>query len=145
MKSKISVRIIKSRFEMNVYDEEMLIQTFPVGIGQHTGDKEAVGDKRTPEGTFTVTSIEDSSKWTHDFYDGRGIIANAYGPWFIRLSTKSTETKSGKIWIGIGIHGTHDPVHVGTLCTEGCIRMKNEDLLKLVRIIEVGSIVEIKA
>jgi len=128
---------------MQVYANNNLIHEYPVGVGANVGDKEAVGDKRTPEGVFKIVSIEDSSQWSHDFFDGKGLIEKAYGPWFIRLSTTSAETKSHKTWIGIGIHGTHDPSSIGTLCTEGCIRMKNEDILELVNKVGVGTPVEI--
>ena len=50
------------------------------------------------------------------------MIKGAYGPWFIRLKTP---------WKGIGIHGTHDPDSIGKDITEGCIRLKNSDLLDL--------------
>jgi lipoprotein-anchoring transpeptidase ErfK/SrfK len=89
-----------------------------------------VGDNRTPEGDFTISSIEDSRSWTHDFRDGKGAIRGAYGPWFIRLATPG--------WKGIGIHGTHDPDSIGTAVTEGCIRLKNADLIRLAAWISVG-------
>ena len=79
----------------------------------------------TPVGTFTVDEIDDASSWPHDFGDGRGEIAGAYGPWFISLDT---EALSGGAWDGIGIHGTHDPQSIGTDASEGCIRLHNEDL-----------------
>jgi len=70
----------------------------------------------------------------HDFGDGKGPIAGAYGPKFIRLKTG---------WSGIGIHGTHDPAYIGKRVTEGCIRLKNEDLAELVPYVKVGMKVQI--
>ena len=32
---------------------------------------------------------------------------------------------------GIGIHGTHDPESIGTMVTQGCVRLWNEDLEEL--------------
>ena len=52
------------------------------------------------------------------------MIKGAYGPWFIRLATG---------WKGIGIHGTHDPDSRGSMATEGCIRMSNEEVQELRR------------
>jgi lipoprotein-anchoring transpeptidase ErfK/SrfK len=143
MNSDIWIKIIKSMFELNVYDADKLMLTFSVAIGENPGVKQSIGDKRTPEGTFYIVNIEDASKWEHDFMDGKGILSNAYGPWFIRLSTTSKETKSGQTWTGIGIHGTHNPGSIGTKCTEGCIRMLNEDLLKVVQMVKVGTKVQI--
>ncbi|MBR0037381.1 MAG: L,D-transpeptidase [Bacteroidales bacterium] len=116
--------------------EIMLTDTlllFPISCGRNLGHKLRTGDMRTPEGTFRVTSIEDASDWGHDFHDGNGFIRHAYGPWFFRLSFGH----------GIGIHGTHDPASMGLRATEGCIRLRNEDLQKLRPYIKIGMWVEI--
>lgn len=84
---------------------------------------------KTPEGVFSICDIQNSQKWTHDFHDGKGEIKGAYGPFFIRLATPGHK--------GIGIHGTHDSLSIGTRATEGCIRLKNEDLERLVPMLNV--------
>ena len=38
----------------------------------------------------------------------------------------------------IGIHGTHLPESIGTRCTEGCIRLNNDDLRELKEYIKIG-------
>jgi len=140
----ISIVIKKSLFEMLVFSDGKLVKTYPVALGRNPGDKQRVGDNRTPEGSFTVTSIENSSSWEHDFGDGKGPIPGAYGPWFIRLSTLSFETRSGSKWVGIGIHGTHDPSSIGTRASEGCIRMYNDDVDSLKKVVKVGTPVRIE-
>ena len=127
--------VTKSAYTLELFEGETLVATFPVAVGKNGGEKQAVGDNRTPEGEFAVSSIEDSRKWTHDFGDGKGEVKGAYGPWFIRLATP--------VWKGIGIHGTHDPVSIGTAATEGCIRLRNSDLLRLVARISVGTRVRV--
>ena len=97
----------------------------PIGLGKNKGDKIRIGDNRTPEGTFTIQSIEKSAHWIHDFHDGFGPRKGAYGNWFIRLNVPDFH--------GIGIHGTCFPESIGTRCSEGCIRLKNDDLEKLVK------------
>lgn len=125
----------KSNFEIYLYKGSKLEKRYPVAVGLVSGDKEEPGDNKTPEGTFTVKSLEDSRHWVYDFGDGKGPIEGAFGPWFIRLETG---------WEGIGIHGTHDPGSMGTRCTAGCIRMENEALLDVVSIIDEGSTVIIR-
>lgn len=127
--------IDKSNFMLYLYQGEGRAGAFPIALGAVSGDKKFPGDNRTPLGTFTVESIENSSYWVYDFNDGKGPIEGAYGPWFIRLKTP---------WEGIGIHGTHDPSSIGTMCTAGCLRVTNEDLLKLVEKIQVGGLVHIQ-
>lgn len=140
----ISIVIKKSTFQLFLYKDGVLVKTYPVALGRNAGDKERVGDCRTPEGDFTITSIDDSHAWEHDFGDGKGPIKGAYGPWFFLLSTLATETKSGKKWEGIAIHGTHDPASIGTRASEGCIRLHNEDVDSLKRIVRVGTPVRIE-
>ena len=99
------------------------IAEYPMACGKNVGNKQMVGDMKTPEGVFEVQQIQDASTWTHDFNDGKGVIKNAYGPWFIRLLTPGHS--------GIGIHGTHAPESIGTRATEGCMRLQNENVAKL--------------
>ena len=94
---------------------------YPISCGRGYGDKQRRGDLRTPEGLFHITQIVDASQWGHDFGDGLGYIPHAYGPWFVRLSAGN----------GIGIHGTHDPGSMGLRASEGCIRLRNEDIAAL--------------
>lgn len=101
----------------------------PICIGKNPGNKQRRGDMKTPEGVFSVQDIQDSSGWKHDFGDGKGEIEGAYGPHFIRLYVPGHQ--------GIGIHGTHKPETIGTRDSEGCIRLKNEDLEKLIQFVSV--------
>lgn len=100
---------------------------YPVCVGLNKGQKQKKGDMKTPECTtsnpFTITEIKDASKWYHDFGDGRGSIL-AYGNWFMRLKTPG--------FTGIGIHGsTNNENSVPGRGSEGCIRLRNEDLDEL--------------
>ena len=124
------VRIDKSAFRLDYIEGREIVASFPVALGLVPGNKERRGDCRTPEGLFEIEQIQDSSWWTHDFGDGKGPIGGAYGPWFLRLKTG---------WQGIGIHGTHDPDSIGTLVTEGCIRLLNENVLWLRERVVVGT------
>ena len=128
------IRIEKGKFTLSLMREARVVKTFPVAIGKNVGNKTKSGDMRTPEGTFSVERIQDSSAWVHDFGDGNGPIAGAYGPKFIRLKTG---------WSGIGIHGTHDPASIGKRVTEGCIRLNNENLAELVPYVKSGMKVQI--
>ena len=100
---------------------------YPVCVGLAKGQKQRKGDMKTPECTaenpFAITEIVDASKWTHDFGDGRGSILS-YGNWFMRLKTPGHS--------GIGIHGsTNNESSVPGRGSEGCIRLRNNDLDEL--------------
>ena len=130
------ILITKSSFSLHYFNNEGQ-ETFAAGcaLGKNPGQKEKRGDMKTPVGTFVVDDVVDSSWWTHDFGDGKGEIAGASGPYFISLNTD--ELSQGN-WGGIGIHGTHDPASIGTLASEGCIRLRNEDVEKLRPLVHVG-------
>ena len=120
---KYRILVSKSRYTLSLFRGNDLVKEYPIAVGSNPGDKQRVGDHRTPVGNFKIVSIENASGWKHDFGDGKGKIAGAYGPWFLRLDAKG--------WKGIGIHGTHDPDSRGTMATEGCIRLSNEDIAEL--------------
>lgn len=133
-----SIEISKRDFRLTVRDSlDRVMLSLPIACGKHYGQKEKVGDMKTPEGNFTIREINDSSHWKHDFKDGLGLIEGAYGPYFIRLWTEPHT--------GIGIHGTHLPSSIGSRTTEGCIRLTNDDLKRLVRYVYVGMPVRILA
>lgn len=130
------ILIDKGRMTLKVYDTRGVIRMkFPIGVGINPGNKKRKGDHRTPEGEFKVIAIQPSSGWTHNFNDGKGVIKGCYGPWFIRLRTPVSDH--------IGIHGTHLPETIGSRCTEGCVRLHNEDVAKLKEKTKVGMLVKI--
>ena len=136
-----SILIKKSEFRLYLLEDGKVIRSFPVALGKNAGQKRVSGDMKTPDGSFPIDEVIDSSDWTHDFGDGKGEIEGAYGPYFISLDTSEL---SGGAWDGIGIHGTHDPTSIGTRASEGCIRMHNSDLLALKKHITVDTQVTIE-
>jgi hypothetical protein len=129
--------INKADMSLSLYNYKgELLQKAGVATGKNAGTKATVGDNKTPEGTFTIASVEDASGWSHDFKDDSlGTIKGAYGPWFIRLNVPGQK--------GIGIHGTHDENSIGGRASEGCIRMRNADLQQLVAKIKIATVVVI--
>ena len=121
--NKYRIVVTKSDYKLSLFKGNELIKQYPIAVGKNPGDKQYRGDHRTPVGNFKVVSIENASSWSHDFRDGKGKIKGAYGPWFLRLDAKG--------WKGIGIHGTHDPDSRGSMATEGCVRLSNEDIQEL--------------
>ncbi len=129
---EVRIVIKKTDFMLRGYDlSGNLLFEYPVSIGKNPDldDKKEVGDNRTPEGTFKVVSVEDSSSW---IFEGE----YAYGPWFIRLATQP--------WTGIGLHGTNEPEKIGMPVSRGCVRLHNKHLEKLMKAVKVGSVVEIR-
>lgn len=128
------VIVDKEAMRLHLFDYQgEAIKSYGISCGKNYGNKQIIGDMKTPEGIFHVIDIEDASTWEHDFKDGKGRIEGAYGPWFLRLSVPGHK--------GIGIHGTHKPESIGTRDTEGCIRLANQDIEDLKRRINPGMVV----
>jgi lipoprotein-anchoring transpeptidase ErfK/SrfK len=55
----------------------------------------------------------------------------------------------GAFWMGLsrphyGIHGTNNPASIGHMVSHGCIRMYNQDVLELSKIVPIGTRVTIR-
>ncbi len=118
------ILIDKSSLRLYVITEKNdTIDSFPISAGRNYGQKLRSGDNRTPEGKFTIVSIEKSSGWQHTTSADDGSRVSVYGPWFLRLSCPQSRH--------IGIHGTYSEKTIGSRESEGCVRMHCADVEKL--------------
>ena len=119
-------RIVVSKKALMLYvineKNDTLFQR-PIACGKNFGNKTVIGDRKTPEGEFKIKMMYDATSWKHDFGDGQGMRLGAYGPLFFRLNVPSFND--------IGIHGTIFPESIGTRSSEGCVRLRNEDIKAL--------------
>lgn len=105
--------------------------SYGMACAKNYGTKHKGWDCRTPEGFFSVKKIQNSENW--HFVDENGVESKKtgeFGPRFIRLNTPVTNS--------VGIHGTCAPWSIGGRRTHGCIRIKNENILKLVEMVDSG-------
>ena len=94
------------------------------------GQKTKADDWKTPEGTFRIHGVYNSTDWTY-----KDTKDKCYGPFFISLITPG-------FW-GIGIHGTNSPYSVPGRRSHGCMRMHNEDIVRVRRMVDKDSRVTI--
>jgi len=107
------------------------IETFPVAVGRK--------EYETPTGRFAVTDKSEDPPWVEfDWNDpSRTIRTIPTGP----------ENPLGRRWIGftaaygwqIGLHGTPQPELIGQAVSHGCVRMRNEDIMKIYGRVTVGT------
>ena len=130
MKNKKSCFIVMSKKDYYLYvyepqgSDTVLLARYDCAFSMKKGQKEQSGDMRTPHCTlqapFSIQEIVPAHSWMHDFGDGRGSI-RSYGDYFLRLFTPGHK--------GIGIHGsTNNRESVPGRASEGCIRLKDEDI-----------------
>ena len=109
------------------------LKEYGIACAVNYGPKKVAGDHKTPEGKFKINELLNAKGLKHDFHDGKGPIRDAYGPWFLRLDVPGFRD--------IGIHGTPFPESIGSRATEGCIRMRNADIIDLKNRIQLGTVV----
>lgn len=95
-----------------------VVDQFSVCASRNRGQKRRKDDCKTPEGTFQIIGIYNSTDWT---YKDTG--QKAYGPFFVHLNTHP--------FYGIGIHGTPSPGSIPGRSSHGCIRVLNDNVKRL--------------
>lgn len=122
----------KERMKVILYDRYGVEEhSYGMACAKNYGTKHKRADSRTPEGFFDVEGVYDSTDWL--FTDDNGVQSDKkgqFGPRFIRLRTPVSSQ--------IGIHGTCAPWSIGGRSSHGCIRIKNENILQLVELVEKG-------
>lgn len=115
--TNMEVVVNRSARRLTVYRRGRAVFTAPVGVGKP--------GTPTPAGHFWITENFPSSD-------------PSYGPYAFGTSDYSTLTdwKGGGI---VGIHGTNEPQLVPGDPSHGCIRMHNADVLRLSRMLSVGT------
>lgn len=108
---------------LTLYNHGRLVYRFPVGVGKPSTP--------TPAGHFWITEA------------GNFLADPFYGPYAFATSDFSTLSE----WPGggvVGIHGTNEPQLIPGDPSHGCIRVLNQDILKLAPIVHVGTPVLVK-
>lgn len=145
--AQYSVVIDKSDYELQVFDSEGWLATYPVVFGnKNQSDKKMSGDRLTPEGTFHIVAKRSPYKW--------GCILALDYPNAESLAKFRRRKANGEIPSGaspggdIAIHGTWPGsdwvVDNYVNWTEGCISLKNTDVEELFSMLPVGTRVTIR-
>lgn len=102
-------------------ESEKLV-SFRIAIGKENGDKQKLGDNKTPEGIYFADGI----------IDGRGLPAK-YGPFAIPIDFPNPLDKFlGKTGYGIWLHGVEQDSRIEAAnVTEGCVAFYNADIRSL--------------
>ena len=118
------LRISRKALKATLYRNGKVIWTSRVGIGAPSTP--------TPAGRF----------WIRERLKGLG-DGSAYGPWAFgtsAYSTKLTDWPGGGV---VGIHGTNQPKLIPGRPSHGCVRVPNNKIRRLARLMPVGTPVQI--
>lgn len=121
----------KDKMKVILFDRYgRVVHQYGMAGPRNYGTKHKKGDSRTPEGYFSAEGVYDSTDW--EFTDDNGVKhpGKCFGPRFIRVKNPVTTQ--------VGIHGTSSPGSIGRRTSHGCIRVFNENILQLVKYVEIG-------
>lgn len=121
---RIEVRLGAKR--ITVLDGDDVFLRAPVGIGRR--------DTPTPGGTYYIKELLKAPD--------PNTVYGTYAYGLSGFSNRLTSFAGGDAVIGI--HGTNDPSTIGQTVSHGCIRMRNEDIEKLVPVLPLGTPVQIR-
>jgi lipoprotein-anchoring transpeptidase ErfK/SrfK len=117
---KLSIWVDKSENTLVLKADEQTLRSYSVATGK---------DNSTPVGTFKITDKLENPTW----YKSGAV-----------KKPGEADNQLGTRWMGwdlahYGIHGTIAPESIGTQATAGCVRMKNEDVEELYRLVPSGT------
>ncbi len=114
LKGNVTVLVDKSDYTLTLLLDSHFIKQYPVGTGK---------SDKTPVGEFIVDNKLINPVW----YSPDGLIYQFGDPKNI-LGTRWIGFEDKKGLYGYGIHGTTDPDTIGKEMSNGCIRLRNEDV-----------------
>ncbi len=125
-KVPFSIIVDKSQSILTLLLGDEVVKTYVVSTGKNNS---------TPTGTFKIKDKLIKPVW---YKDGLAVPA------------ESPENVLGSRWMGLttdkpgyGIHGTIEPESIGYQCTDGCVRMRNNEVEELFMMVPAGTSVTI--
>ena len=115
------VEVFLNEFQLKVFKDDQQVEEIAIGVARD--------NTPTPGGLYYTTELIKPPN-----PDG------AYGPYAFGLSGFSDTLTSFNGGPGqLGIHGTNEPSAIGSKVSHGCIRMHNEDIVRLARTLPLGT------
>ncbi|MCK9420268.1 MAG: L,D-transpeptidase [Nitrospirae bacterium] len=157
---RLKLVIWKSRYTLTLYKGEIPVKTYRAvfGKGYREGDKQRMGDRRTPEGEFYICTMNDSKRFYKFMglsYPGMkhadyGLQSGMISYVEYAMIKNAIEGRLSPPWetrLGgaVGIHGrTLDAGNaqqrdVSTNWTDGCIALDNADVDEIYRVVSLGT------
>ena len=122
--SPIVLSISLSDCQLTFFLEGTPLRTYPVAVGR--------GQSSRPGTYFITRKIPNPALYWEGEYIQPLAPINGLGTWWLELSNPQ-----------YGIHGTNRPWEIGKRVSHGCIRLFNEDIEQLQRLLPIGTIVKI--
>jgi L,D-transpeptidase ErfK/SrfK len=134
VKGPFRVEIQLSKFNMDLYLQEQYVKSYKIGIGK-PGE-----DTTTPTGKWRLKRTGKSDQGPTWYPDkGKPVLASdPEYPLGARWIPITCIKGAGEGRTGFALHGTKDPKSIGTRCSLGCIRLSNEDVIEVYKMLAAG-------
>ena len=126
---QIHLLIKRNARQIYVYKGERVLKSFPIAIGKHGW--------QTPLGKYQVIYMEKEPIF-RNFKTGQIIKPGSKNP----LGKRSIVFKIDERF-DTAIHGTNEDELIGQAVSHGCIRMRNQDVIVLYEMVNIGTHVSI--
>ena len=114
----LRIEVLQDVHRLSLWIGDWFVKEFRIGVGKD--------ESPTPVGTFRIVDKQVNPPWTTTI-DGRKVVVPAGDP----------RNELGAVWMaiespqwprsaGFGIHGTITPETVGSHCSNGCVRLRND-------------------
>lgn len=161
MTSNQIIYVSTAKQEMICYENSQTSHTYSVSTGKN-GVGELINSERTPRGWHQVFSVIGSDlpknsvfvhrQWTGEFFTDELAQANPHRDWILTRIVQLDGIEIGRnkgedvdsLRRCIYIHGTPDSNPMGKPLSHGCIRMRNDDIIELVKWINSNTLVFIE-
>lgn len=134
--TKLVLRLTERRIYMIHNDPKKPVESFPIAVGKKGWE--------TPVGSFQVEEMVVHPEFLKVDPDVPTQVLKRFPP--------GPTNPLGERWIGfahgkgwtIGIHGTPNPELLGQAVSHGCIRMRNEDVVRIYDRVQLGTAVTVE-
>jgi hypothetical protein len=125
LRTPYRLEVDRARFTLELWNGCRLEERFRIGIG--------TGQTPTPVGRFYLVALLQPPT--------PNTIYGTYAYGLSAFSDRLPDWEGGGV---IGLHGTNDPSSIGRKSSHGCIRMRNGDIRRLVRVLPLGTPIDIR-
>lgn len=122
---KAELLVVKKDYTLTLFIGGRFVKQYKVGLGK---------ENKTPVGTFEIVNPLANPDW---YPPGGGVYK--FGDKRNLLGTRWLGFKDTPGVVGFGIHGTWEPETIGTMASNGCVRMRNDEVEELFDFVPRGS------
>lgn len=134
--TRLLLRLSERRLYLMHNDSKMPVESFPIAVGKQGWE--------TPVGRFHVEEMVEHPEFLK--------LDPAMRTRVLKRIPPGPDNPLGQRWIGfahgdgwtVGIHGTPRPELLGQAVSHGCVRMRNEDVVRIYDRVQLGTTVTVE-